>query len=161
MLTEHVLTAGAVNVEYARRLVADLPEEGMAAQPAPGMNHAAWVLGHLAYVFDSMIAVWGDKPAMSAEWKALFNVPSKPLPEREKYPSKAELWDAYVAAYERIVEKVKQATPEQLAAEFPNPKLRGSLPTIGVAMVHILTSHQGQHLGQLSAWRRAQGLPAA
>jgi len=156
---DYVLQNAAGNLGYAKRLVADIPEDKMAAQPAPGMNHAAWVLGHIAYVFDSMIAVWGEKPTMSPEWKALFNVPSKPQPERDLYPSKAELLDAYEKAYQRIVDVVKAAKPEDLEKEFPNPKLRPLLPTIGVAMVHILTSHQGQHLGQLSAWRRAQGLP--
>ena len=97
---------------------------------------------------------------MSKEWKQLFNVPSKPQPERDKYPSKAELWDAYQAAYQRIVDVVKTASEEDLAREFPNPRLRASLPTVGVAMIHILTTHQGQHLGQLSAWRRALGLPS-
>jgi hypothetical protein len=160
-MLDHVIRASEGNLDYARRLVGDVPEDQMAAQPAPGMNHAAWVLGHLAYVFDSMIGVWGEKPTMSPEWKELFNVPSKPQADRAKYPSKAELLDAYEKAYRRIVERVKRATPAELDAEFPNPKLRPLLPTVGVAMVHILTSHQGQHLGQLSAWRRAQGMPAA
>ncbi len=159
-MLDHVLRAAAGNINYARRLVSDIPEDKMAAQPAPGMNHAAWVLGHLAYVFDSMTAVWGQQPTMTPEWKQLFNVPSKPQPEREKYPSKADLWDAYEKNYQRIVDLVKAASPEDLDREFPNPKLRPLLPTVGVAMVHILTSHQGQHLGQLSAWRRAQGLPS-
>ncbi|MGD9720984.1 MAG: DinB family protein [Pirellulales bacterium] len=157
-MREHLLTAAATNVDYARRLVSDIADDQMAAQPAPGMNHAAWVLGHLAYVFDSMIAVWGEQPVMSPEWKALFNIPSKPLPQRAKYPAKQELWDAYIKSYERIVAVVKNATDADFDREFPNPRLRASLPTVGVAMVHILTSHQGQHLGQLSAWRRAQGL---
>ena len=159
-MREHLFQAAAGNVDYARRLVDDIPEEQMAAQPAPGMNHAAWVLGHLAYVFDSMIAVWDQKPTMSKEWKELFNVPSKPQPDRGKYPSKAELWEAYEKAYQRIVEVVKEADDEDFNREFPNPRVRNLLPTVGVAMVHILTSHQGQHLGQLSAWRRAQGLPS-
>jgi DinB superfamily len=158
-MIEHVVKAGDGMVDYAKRLVADVPEEKMADQPAPGMNHAAWVLGHLAYVFDSMIAVWGEKPTMSPEWKELFNVPSKPQPDRSKYPSKAELLAEYEKNYRRIVDRVKTATPEDFDKEFPNPKLRGLLPTVGMAMVHILTSHQGQHLGQLSAWRRAQGMP--
>ena len=71
-MRDELLTAAALNVDYARRLVADIPQDKMAAQPIEGMNHAAWVLGHLAYVFDSMIAVWGQKPSMSPEWKALF-----------------------------------------------------------------------------------------
>ncbi len=160
-MLDHVLFASTVNVDYAKRLVADIPDDKMAAQPVEGMNHAAWVLGHLAYVFDSMIGVWDEKPVMSAEWKELFNVSSKPLPDRARYPSKDALLEAYEKAYQRIVDKVKTASPESLARDFPNPRLRASLPTVGVAMVHILTSHQGVHLGQLSAWRRAQGLPSA
>jgi uncharacterized damage-inducible protein DinB len=159
-MREQLCQAAAINVDYARRLVEDIPEDQMAAQPAPGMNHAAWVLGHLTYVFDSMMVVWREKPSMSAEWKALFNVPSQPLPERDKYPSKAELWDAYQKAYKRIVDVVTTASDEDLNREFPNPRLRAAMPTVGTAMIHILTSHQGQHLGQLSAWRRAQGLPS-
>ena len=158
IMLDHVLKAAGSNVDYAKKLVSDIPEDKMAAQPAPGMNHAAWVLGHLAYVFDSMIAVWGQKPSMSPEWKELFNVPSKPQPERSKYPSKAELLGAYEKNYQQIVDAVKNAAPEDFDKEFPNPKLRHLMPTVGMAMVHILTSHQGIHLGQLSAWRRAQGL---
>ena len=157
-MLEHVVRAADVNVDYAKKLVADIPEEKMCVQPVAGMNHAAWVLGHITYVLDSMVSVFDEKPAMSAEWKALFNLASKPEADRAKYPSKAALLEAYQAALERIVGLIKAASPEQLAAEFPNPRLRPTLPTVGIAMVHILTSHQGVHLGQLSAWRRAQGL---
>src|SRR5262245_60307850 len=140
-MIDHVIRAGDGMVDYARRLVADIPDEKMAAQPAPGMNHAAWVLGHLTYVLDSMIGVFGEKPTMSAEWKELFNVPSKPLPDRSKYPSKAELLAAYEQSYRRLVERIKAAPSEEFDKEFPNPRLRPLLPTVGMAMVHILTSH--------------------
>jgi hypothetical protein len=160
-MKEHLLRAAETNIDYARKLVADIPDEKMCVQPCPGMNHAAWVLGHLTYVLDSMIGVFDQPSAMSSEWKELFNLKSKPEPDRARYPSKAALLEAFEKAYRRIVEAVKLATPESLDREFPNPRLRASLPTVGVAMVHILTSHQGVHLGQLSAWRRAQGLPAA
>jgi uncharacterized damage-inducible protein DinB len=160
-MLDHVLRAASANVDYAKRLVADIPDDKMCAQPIAGMNHAAWVLGHLAYVFDSMIGVFDEKPVMSAEWKELFNLSSKPLADRAKYPSKAALFEAYEKSYQRIVNAVKAASPKSLARDFPNPRVRSTLPTVGMAMVHILTSHQGVHLGQLSAWRRAQGLPAA
>jgi len=158
-MKEHVLRAARVNSEYARLLVADIADEKMADQPVPGMNHAAWVLGHLTFVADSMVRVF-DKPfAMPRDWVELFNLASKPMADRTKYPSKAELWDAYEKAYVRLAEAVQEAPAEVLDREFPNPRLRPQLPTIGVAMVHILCSHHGTHLGQLSAWRRAMGLP--
>jgi hypothetical protein len=159
-MLEHLIQGSRVNLDYAHKLVADIPEENMCLQKVPGMNHAAWVLGHITYVFDSMVSVYGEKPSMSDDWKKLFNLASKPDADRSKYPSKQALLDAYHAAYERFVEVVKRASPELLAQEFPNPRLRPTLPTIGIAMVHVLTSHQGVHLGQLSAWRRAHGMPS-
>ena len=42
-MRDDLLTAAALNVDYARRLVADIPHDKMAAQPIEGMNHAAWV----------------------------------------------------------------------------------------------------------------------
>jgi uncharacterized damage-inducible protein DinB len=160
-MKDHLLRAAELNVDYAKKLVADIPDEKMCEQPVPGMNHAAWVLGHLTYVFDSMIGVFDQTPSMSNEWKELFNLKSKPEADRARYPSKAALLEAYERSYQRIVEAVKSASPEALDREFPNPRLRAILPTVGIAMVNILTSHQGIHLGQLSAWRRAQGLPPA
>ena len=56
---------------------------------------------------------------MSAEWKELFNLASKPLADRAKYPSKAALFEAYEKAYQRIVDAVKAASPESLAQNFP------------------------------------------
>jgi uncharacterized damage-inducible protein DinB len=160
-MKEDLLRAAAVNSAYAKKLVADIPDDQMAAQPAPGMNHAAWVLGHLTFVADSMIRVFDQPFSMSKEWIELFNLASKPTAERARYPSKAELWDAYEKAYARLTAAVEAASSESLAREFPNPKLRTMLPTVGVAMVHILTSHHALHLGQLSAWRRALGMPPA
>jgi uncharacterized damage-inducible protein DinB len=160
-MKDHFLRAAAVNSEYCHKLVADLPDELMAEQPFPGMNHAAWVLGHLTFVADSMIRVFDLPFEMPKERAELFNLASKPINERGRYPSKADLLAAYDKAYARITETVKNASAESLDREFPNPKLRAQLPTVGVAMVHVLTSHHALHLGQLSAWRRALGLPPA
>lgn len=157
---EYVLPAAFVNVGYAKKLVADIPEEKMCLQPAPGMNHAAWQLGHLAFVFDSMIKVFSVKGTMSAEWYELFKAGSQPHSDRSKYPAKDALLREYEQNFRRLVDAVASAAPETFDREFPNPKLRTMLPTIGVAMVHVLTTHQGIHLGQLSAWRRALGMPS-
>ena len=124
------------------------------------MNHAAWVLGHLAFVFDSMIKVFGEQPAMPQGMGRAVQSRLEAGERSRHYPSKAALLEAYEKSYLRIVEAVKNASAETLEREFPNPRLRPTLPTIGVAMVHILTSHQAGHLGQLSAWRRMQGLSA-
>ena len=95
---ETILAAFRFNHGYAEKLAADLSDEELATQPQPGMNHAACVLGHITYVFDSMVAVYDEKPSMSDDWKKLFNLSSKPDPDRSKYPSKQALLDSYHAA---------------------------------------------------------------
>ena len=57
-----LLHAWNLNLGYAKRLVADIPDDKMALQPAPEMNHAAWVLGHLACTADMLGAMIGLKP---------------------------------------------------------------------------------------------------
>jgi hypothetical protein len=91
-MTEPLLHTWNLNLGYAKRLVADIPEAQMAVQPAAGMNHAAWVLGHLACTADMLGAI------------------------------------------------------------------RGFLPTLGDCFVFVMAAHENMHLGQLSAWRRVQGL---
>jgi hypothetical protein len=53
-MTDPLLHTWTLNLGYAKRLVADIPDDTMALQPAPGMNHAAWVLGHLACTADML-----------------------------------------------------------------------------------------------------------
>lgn len=160
-MRDHVLRAAELNLAYAKKLLADIPDDKMAVQPVPGMNHAAWVLGHLTFVGDATSRVFDLPYEMKKEWGELFNLSSKPVSDRSRYPSKDELWIAYERAYHRLSDAVKAASRETLDREHPNPKLRTLMPTIGVAVTHVLCTHHGLHLGQLSAWRRAQGLPAA
>ena len=53
-MTDPLLHTWNLNLGYAKRFVADIPDDTMALQPAPGMNHAASVLGHLAYTADML-----------------------------------------------------------------------------------------------------------
>ena len=108
-MNQHLLRAAAINLDYGKKLVAEIPDEKMCVQPAPGMNHAAWVLGHLTFVADSMIKALDQTPGMSREWVELFNLSSKPTDERARYPSKAALLDAYEKAYARLS---KPSTPK-------------------------------------------------
>jgi hypothetical protein len=46
-----------------------------------------------------------------------------------------------------------------LAQPLPDERYRHIFPTIGHALLHILTAHAAVHVGQVSVWRRAFGLP--
>ena len=48
---------------------------------------------------------------------------------------------------------------EVLAAENPLAYSRARFPTLGEFLTYIMTGHLGYHLGQLSGWRAAAGMP--
>ena len=140
-------------------LVADVPEERMAEQPAPGMNSPAWLLGHLAWAADFVPALLGLDPAHGKDWAAKFSAKSRPTADRSAYPSKVALLDALRDAHSRASGALDRITPEALAAELPDATFRTIMPTVGDAVFHVLTTHEATHAGQLSAWRRVLGMP--
>jgi hypothetical protein len=148
-------------LDYARKLVADIPDERMCDQPVPGqvMNHPAFLLGHLAWAKDNALRWLGAQPALAAEWVELFSMGAQPLPDRSRYPSKDLLISTLQEAHARLRDAVAAATPQALAQPAPE-RMRSRFPTLGNVMLALMTSHFAGHLGQISAWRRASGLPS-
>ncbi len=146
------------NLEYARKLVADVPDDQMVLQPAAGMNHPAWVLGHLAGVANVILPTCGQPPLFPPEWKALYGRDSKPLPDRARYASKQELVEALEWSHAKVKEALGSLDPKALAGPPPQP-YAARFPTLAMLVIQMLTGHEQTHLGQLSAWRRVRGLP--
>jgi hypothetical protein len=149
------------NLGYARRLVADLTDEQMTAQPVGGrvMNHAAFVVGHLAWVCDVGVTLLGEPPAIDPSWRDVFSMTATPAADRGVYPEKAVLVRALEDAHARLVKVALAATPETLQ-QSPPERFQSRFPTVAHVVLHMLTNHAAVHLGQFSAWRRASGLPA-
>ena len=146
-------------VPYCRMLVGDIADGRLAEQPLPGVNHPAWVLGHLAFSADRASSLLGAAKELPADWAALFGPGSKPSASRCDYPSKDELLRAVEQGFERLRQQLAATTPEQLAQPSTNPYTKDALPTIQDGVAFVLTGHLGVHLGQLSMWRRMTGLP--
>jgi hypothetical protein len=167
---EYVLSVYSLGLASAKKLVADLADDQMCAQPVPGrvMNHAAFILGHLAWTSDQGVnllkastpaaAALGDSAWNDAAWKELFAMNAKPLPDWKSYPSKEKLLAALEDGHSRFTAAMKGVTPEILGQPAPE-RVRSRFPTLGHLLIALLTSHEAGHLGQLSAWRRALGLP--
>lgn len=160
-MLEILLSAFNFNLTYANKLVADVPDEQMCVQPVPGrtINHPAFVLGHLAWVADNMVGLVGFGTPTLGAWKEHMGMGAKPVEDRSKYPSKAELLKALENGHARLTEVVAKITPDALAQPAPE-RMRGRFPTIGNMLAGLMTSHEAVHLGQLSTWRRVMGLPS-
>jgi hypothetical protein len=146
-------------LQYCRMLTADIPDERFAEQPLPGVNHPAWIVGHLALSTDFANALLGGEKAFSVKWGGLSGRGSKPSSSRSEYPTKDELLQAVETGFQRACEMAATASAVDLARPNPNAIIREGLPTAGDALAFVLTGHLAAHLGQLSAWRRMIGMP--
>lgn len=151
------------NLDYGQRLVSDLSEEQMILQPAPEgkapANHPAWVLAHLnTYVPIVQALVQGEGFADPKD--APFGMQSKPETELNVYPAKADLLNDFVAGHERVADLLKSADASILEQAVTLDRWKNRMPTVASALVYLGMCHENLHLGQLSAWRRIQGMPS-
>lgn len=146
-------------VGFGQRLLSEIPDERMTEQPLPGVNHPAWILGHLALTADHVGEMFGGQATLPAEWRTLVGQGSRPSSARSDYPSKSDLLRAFDECHQRLRDRVAAAGPEVLAQPPTNPRAREAFPTFKELATFILAGHIGLHLGQLSSWRRMIGLP--
>jgi len=158
-MTELVVWA----LERARRqtltLVADLREEQMCLQSAPGENHPAWILGHilLGDIYLLSLLRIGELSEDFSDLLGKHGPGTTPIPVVGSYDSKQALVERLTQTGSLRVDAVRQMTTVDLARPTPDEILAQAQPTIGHHL-HALVFHEGHHGGQLSAWRKAQGL---
>lgn len=143
---------------YGLDLLKDIEPHAMSRQPLPKMNHPAWIIGHLAYAADGHSVYAGGKAKLS-DWKQLFGKDSVLSSVPEQYPSKDELLSTWCDANQRLIDAATSADEETLGKPTQGP-MGKPFPTLGGFLSFAMTGHVALHLGQLSAWRRAEGRPA-
>ena len=156
-----VLASYKANGDYAERLVADLSPEEMTSQPVAGvtMNHPAWVLAHLAAYPPVLLAmIEGRTPDDPAGHQ--YGKNSRPLESASEYPPKDALVAHFLTVRHRLAEAFDGAEDDRIAGPVTLERWQERFPSIWHAAVHLMTTHEATHLGQLSAWRRAGGRPA-
>ncbi|RMF39461.1 MAG: DinB family protein [Planctomycetota bacterium] len=157
---------------YAQRLLADIPPERFARLAVPGgvliqSNHPAFILGHLSLYPAKVLQLLGQDASdvlPPAEFERLFSRDATCVddPDGSIYPPQSAIVERFNTGYARAIEAIRGAPDEQLYA--PNPvdtPMRQVCPTLGGLLAFYLTGHVMVHLGQLSAWRRMEGLPPA
>lgn len=145
-------------VEYTRNLVAGVDDSRLADQPLPGVNHPAWLLGHLAFAADGAGTFLGQPRQLDDAWKQKFGGGSVVSNVRSEYPDKDTLLRIFEERNAAAGQLMQSVTPEQYQAPNPHARLKESLPQAGQAVAFLMTSHLAIHLGQLSSWRRMIGL---
>lgn len=156
---DHDLRIYAFLQGYVLQIAQDLDEAAMKTPAYPGGNPPTWIIGHLSMVSDFGLRLLGQETRLPRTWGVLFGPGSKPMEHLDRHPPKAELLEAYTQGHAALEAAVRAADPEKFSVPNPFQPLAGVLPTLGTMLAHLLTSHESFHVSQLSACRRAKGLP--
>lgn len=162
---ERELKVFRFNQQYAHMLLDGVEPAQWNTQPFAGANTPTWIFGHLAHVGNSILVRLQCEGFLEQDWSPFFGMNSTvPSPDDENFvqvPSPAAILDAYNTSHERVSESIPKVAPATFSMPSPHERLRPLLPTVGDLIGFILTSHEAIHLGQMSAWRRAMGMPPA
>ena len=148
----------STNLELLKMTLADLSDADMLVRPAPGANHAAWQLGHLATAEAKMVAgVKGVAPELPAGFAERFKKDAAKSDDAAAFPKKQELLDTLAKVRATSIEWVKTLTPEQMDQASPE-SIRPFCPKVG-HLPGLLGEHTAMHVGQFQVLRRKLGKP--
>jgi hypothetical protein len=105
-----------------------------------------------------LAAMIGAKPVCPPVWTSLFDWNSEPSSDASRYPTKAVLLKALEDAHAGVAIVLPSVPEARWSEQTPIEEVRGFLPTLGDSFVFVMAAHENMHLGQLSAWRRVQGM---
>ena len=163
--------SAGLTLGYAARLLNGVDGKMFARFARPGgveinSNHPAWAYGHLSLYPPRVLAHLGDAGALPIPpgFEDLFKngAECRDDPTGTIYPAMSDIREFFFAGYTLATRRIADAPDELLAG--PNPaegRMRELFPTLGAMLNFYLSGHAQMHLGQVSAWRRAMGLPAA
>lgn len=142
---------------YAHNLMTDIRDDDLCVRPHPQSTHAAWLLGHLAVVYDRIGDHIGGIRILEERWHELFAPGTTVQDDPAIYPSRIELIEAYDAGHAQLERTVPDIPRHKIDAPNPHQRLAEYLPATGDLIAFVLTAHEATHIGQLSAWRQALG----
>lgn len=169
---DSVLAASARTFDYGIRLLAGIPPHRFARLASPGgvtiqSNHPAFVYGHLTLYPAIVLRSCGldDSPAARdapppADFERLFGrrVPCLDDPAGTIYPPMDAIVSAYQRAWRAGLDALRAIPDDAWTQPNRDPDRKATFTTAGFAAVFLLCNHSAVHLGQVSAWRRMEGL---
>jgi hypothetical protein len=152
-MLKHIIFTYTFSLGHLQRLVEDLSDGQMVRLPKGVVNHPAWTLGHLAAASNYVAKVLELDSTFPADWEEKFKTGGVPTTEASAFPSKEAILAELRAQHGRVADAMVHADPAIFTKEY--------FPTIGDFCAYLMTAHEGNHIGQIVAWRRAMGLGSA
>jgi uncharacterized damage-inducible protein DinB len=160
-MADRTQETGLAALSFARRVTAglleDIPDDQMMHQPAPGANHALWIMGHVATADEFFMKEVGKRPVKKLDaLKALFFMGSAPNPDPSAYPKASEIRAYLDASREDLLAWFSSLPEAELYAALPE-ELQSFAASPAVLMSTI-ACHECLHAGQLTTIRKSLGL---
>jgi len=145
---------------YGLALVNDLTDEQMIMRPGGNMNHPAWILGHMAMYHPVTVQLLNGEPVDDPKNDPTFGFAGHgPVDDIAKYGSKQELVSWFAEGHEKVAQALLAAEPEAFQQKPTLERWAKMYPTVEFMLPDLLLHHESLHIGQISIWRRAAGLP--
>lgn len=146
---------------YTKDLLKHIDERDWFRQPAEGVTHVAWQVGHLAVCEFGLALkrIRGEKPEDSElfpyEYRRLFGKGSIPDPNAAKYPSPEEIGHVLDRVHRQAIEELT-ATSEDVFNE-PTGDPPHAMFRTKLGALHWCAQHEFIHAGQIALLRRLFG----
>lgn len=147
-------------LRYALVLLNDVTDEQMVLRPGGNMNHPAWILGHMALYYPIIPALLRGENFADPADNELFGFRGRgPLSDLTVYGSKESQLERLRDGHEQVAQAILSARESELNRPPSLPRWAEMYPTVEFMLPDLLLLHENIHIGQLSIWRRAAGLP--
>ena len=132
-------------------------------QPVVNMNHPAWIFCHLNVYHAPIVGLLSGKPFEDPKGHKFGMGVQACAADPSLYASKNELLAAYECGHADVATAMRASAAGggALDADTPLERWRATMPKVGVALPYLMLVHESTHLGQISMWRRVQGMPSA
>jgi hypothetical protein len=145
---------------YALAVVEDLTDEQMILRPGGAMNHPAWILGHIGAYHPIVVDLLYGAPVTDVKDDPLYGFAGKgPLDQLEPYGTKQQIVGRFAAGHEKVAQALLAAKPADFQRAPSLERWAKTYPTVEFMLPDLLLHHESLHIGQISIWRRASGLP--
>ena len=151
-------------IEFARgytlSLLADIGDDDWFRQPAEGVTHVAWQVGHLAMaqyglgLFRMRGRRTEDTALMSGSFRKKYSKGSRPDPAPANNPSPAEIRDVFDRVHQQVMNELPLCTDAEL--DKPVDKPYALFPT-KLGGLYFCVAHEMMHAGQIGLLRRLLG----
>lgn len=151
-------------IEFARKytlsLLEDIDDGDWFRQPAEGVTHIAWQVGHLAMAEYglTMIRLRGKEPddeqTIAADFFRRFQKGTTPVADPSQYPTPSEIRQVLDRVHKKAMDELTGYTDADLDVKLPEPH---AVFDTKLGSVFFCSAHELIHAGQIGLVRRLLG----